>query len=138
MTWKVGDRREARGERRKAWEITLLGNFSQNMYEFAPESSETPFGTMQQTLNIQKEHTGKEKDLFRTAFAALSVQHQLTRDIRLGMDLSGFYTHEQETFDIDTEYILSEKPADDEKGDKAKDDGQLDMGNGQAPYSSPT
>ena len=131
MTWKVGDSREARGERRKAWEITLLGNFSQNMYEFAPESSETPFGTMQQTLNIQKEHTGKEKDLFRTAFAALSVQHQLTRDIRLGMDLSGFYTHEQETFDIDTEYILSEKPADDEKGDKAKDDGQLDMGNGQ-------
>ena len=131
MTWKVGDSREARGERRKAWEITLLGNFSQNMYEFAPESSETPFGTMQQTLNIQKEHTGKEKDLFRTAFAALSVQHQLTRDIRLGMDLSGFYTHEQETFDIDTEYILSEKPADDENGDKAKDDGQLDMGNGQ-------
>ena len=131
MTWKVGDSREARGERRKAWEITLLGNFSQNMYEFAPESSETPFGTMQQTLNIQKEHTGKEKDLFRTAFAALSVQHQLTRDIRLGMDLSGFYTHEQETFDIDTEYILSEKPADDEKGDEAKGDGQLDMGNGQ-------
>ena len=131
MTWKVGDSREARGERRKAWEITLLGNFSQNMYEFAPESSETPFGTMQQTLNIQKEHTGKEKDLFRTAFAALSVQHQLTRDIRLGMDLSGFYTHEQETFDIDTEYILSEKPADDEKGDEAKGDGQLEMGNGQ-------
>ena len=131
MTWKVGDSREARDERRKAWEITLLGNFSQNMYEFAPESSETPFGTMQQTLNIQKEHTGKEKDLFRTAFAALSVQHQLTRDIRLGMDLSGFYTHEQETFDIDTEYILSEKPADDEKGDEAKGDGQLEMGNGQ-------
>ena len=131
MTWKVGDSREARGERRKAWEITLLGNFSQNMYEFAPESSETPFGTMQQTLNIQKEHTGKEKDLFRTAFAALGVQHQLTRDIRLGMDLSGFYTYEQETFDIDTEYILSEKPADDEKGDEAKGDGQLDMGNGQ-------
>ena len=131
MTWKVGDSREARDERRKAWEITLLGNFSQNMYEFAPESSETPFGTMQQTLNIQKEHTGKEKDLFRTAFAALSVQHQQTRDIRLGMDLSGFYTHEQETFDIDTEYILSEKPADDEKGDEAKGDGQLEMGNGQ-------
>ena len=104
MTWKAG-----RGP--KKWDITLLGNFSQNMYEFAPESSETPFGTMQQTLNIQKEHTGNEKDLFRTAFAALSAYHQLTRNIRLGIDLSGFYTHEQETFDIDTEYILSEKPA---------------------------
>ena len=110
MTWKVGDRREANGE--KAWDITLLGNISQNSYEFAPESSETPFGTMQETLNIRKEHTGKEKDMFRTAFAALSIQHQLTRNIRLGLDLSGFYTHEQETFDIDTEYILSTKPAD--------------------------
>ena len=110
MTWKPTPNPSLKG--RGTWEITLLGNFSQNMYEFAPESSETPFGTMQQTLNIQKEHTGKEKDLFRTAFAALSVQHQLTHGIRLGMDLSGFYTHEQETFDIDTEYILSEKPAD--------------------------
>lgn len=110
MTWKVGERREAKGE--KAWDITLLGNISQNSYEFAPESSETPFGTMQETLNIRKEHTGKEKDLFRTVFAALSIEHQLTRNIRLGLDLSGFYTHEQETFDIDTEYILSTKPAD--------------------------
>lgn len=105
MTWKAG----------KKWDITLLGNFSQNSYEFAPESSETPFGTMQQTLNITKEHTGNEKDLFRTAFAALSVKHQLTRDIQLGLDFSGFYTNEQETFDIDTEYILSVKPADGSK-----------------------
>lgn len=104
MTWKAG--------KEKRWNITFLGNFSQNSYEFTPESSETPFGPMQNPMNITKEHTGKEKDMFRTAFAALSAQHQLTRDLRLGLDLSGFYTHEQETFDIRTEYILSEKPAD--------------------------
>ena len=112
MTWKVGDRREARGERRKAWEITLLGNFSQNSYEFTPDSVSTSFGTMQQALNKTIWYEGQEKDMFRTAFVALSAQKQLNRHLRLGMDLSGFYTHETETFDISSEYVLSEKPAD--------------------------
>lgn len=120
MTWKLGDRRrapqkagffgdpaEAIGDR--GWEITLLGNFSRNTYEFTPESEETPFGPMQNPLEIQKEHTGTEKDIFHTAFAALSIAHQLNRHIRLGWNVSGFYTHERETFDIHTEYILKQK-----------------------------
>ena len=113
MTWNLGD--EVKGDearRRKAWEITLLGNFSQNSYEFVPDSMSSSFGTMQQAMNKTIWYEGQEKDMFRTAFAALSVKHQLTRDIRLGMDLSGFYTHEQETFDISSEYVLSEKPTD--------------------------
>ena len=125
MTWKVGDRREARGERRKAWEITLLGNFSQNSYEFIPDSVSTSFGTMQQALNKTIWYEGQEKDMFRTAFMALSVQNQLKRNLRLGIDLSGFYTHETETFDISSEYVLSEKPAD---GDSSS---SSPIGNGQ-------
>ena len=108
MTWNLGD--EAR--RRKAWEITLLGNFSQNSYEFVPDSVSSSFGTMQQALNKTIWYEGQEKDMFRTAFVALSATHQLHKNIRLGFDLSGFYTHEQETFDISSEYVLSEKPAD--------------------------
>ena len=126
MTWKIGDKAMGQlGDRAKSWEIMLLGNISQNSYEFAPESSGTTFGTMDQALEIQKEHIGQEKDLFRTAFAALSVQHQLTRSIQLGFNLSGFYTHEQETFDIDTEYVLSEKPAEDTPSSK-QDSEELD------------
>ena len=103
MTWNLGD---------EAWEITLLGNFSQNSYEFVPDSVSSSFGTMQQALNKTIWYEGKEKDMFRTAFVALSATHQLRKNIRLGFDLSGFYTHEQETFDISSEYVLSEKPAD--------------------------
>jgi hypothetical protein len=126
MTWKIGEKAmEQLGDRAKSWEIMLLGNISQNSYEFAPESSGTTFGTMDQALEIQKEHIGQEKDLFRTAYAALSVQHQLTRSIQLGFNLSGFYTHEQETFDIDTEYVLSEKPAEDTPSSK-QDSEELD------------
>ena len=106
MTWQLGN------AQKKKWNITLLGNISQNSYEFSPESSETPYGPMNQPLNIRKEHIGQEKDMFRTAFAALGIHHQLRRDLQLGIDVSGFYTHEQETFDIDTEYVLSEQPAD--------------------------
>ena len=126
MTWKIGEKAMGQlGDRAKSWEIMLLGNISQNSYEFAPESSGTTFGTMDQALEIQKEHIGQEKDLFRTAYAALSVQHQLTRSIQLGFNLSGFYTHEQETFDIDTEYVLSEKPAEDNPSNK-QDGEELD------------
>ena len=103
MTWNLGD---------EAWEITLLGNFSQNSYEFVPDSVSSSFGTMQQALNKTIWYEGQEKDMFRTAFVALSATHQLRQNIRLGFDLSGFYTHEQETFDISSEYVLSEKPAD--------------------------
>ncbi len=110
MTWKPTPNPSLQG--RGPWEITLLGNFSRNTYEFTPESEETPFGPMQNPLEIQKEHTGSEKDIFHTAFAALSVQHQLSKHVRLGLDLSGFYTHEQETFDIRTEYVLKQKTDD--------------------------
>ena len=114
MTWRLKTRKEKPlSDVENTWDIKLQGNLSQNSYEFSPESSETPYGLMNQPLNIRKEHIGQERDMFRTAFAALSIHHQLSRTLRLGIDLSGFYTHEQETFDIDTEYVLSEQPADD-------------------------
>ena len=110
MTWKPTPNPSLKG--RGPWEITLLGNFSQNSYEFVPDSVSSSFGTMQQALNKTIWYEGQEKDMFRTAFVALSATHQLRKNIRLGFDLSGFYTHEQETFDISSEYVLSEKPAD--------------------------
>ena len=126
MTWSLdGKHRGSNALGQKPWNITFLGNLSQNSYEFTPDSEETSFGTMQETLNIQKEHIGKEKDMFRTAFAALSVQHQLNKNIQLGLDLSGFYTHEQETFDIDTEYILSEKPAEESSNSSSNQGGDI-------------
>ena len=131
MTWHLGNRApkkstdfsgtpqvrgdKVRGERR--WDITLLGNFSQNSYIFAPDSSRKAEGTMQQSIDKQIWFEGQEEDMFRTAFAALNISHQPNRHIRLNMDLSGYYTHETETFDIRSEYVLSENPMDmDEEG----------------------
>lgn len=104
MTWKAGKQRR--------WDITLLGNFSQNSYIFAPDSSKTATGTLQQAIEKVIYFEGQEKDIFRTAFAALNISHKPNRNIQLNLDLSGFYTHEKETFDIRSEYVLSEKPMD--------------------------
>ena len=113
MTWHLGKRQEVRGERLevrgKRWDITLLGNFSQNSYEFAPDSEEETTGTMQQAIRKEIDFEGQEKDMFRTAFAALNLRHHVHSQLHFNWDLSGFYTHESETFDIRSEFVLSEQ-----------------------------
>ena len=101
MTWKVGKQRD--------WEIRLMGNFSQNSYEFTPDSSVTSFGGMQNAVKNTIYYEGKEKDMFRTAFAALSAYGKVHPEVKIGVDLSGFYTHEQETYDIRSEYMLRQQ-----------------------------
>ena len=101
MTWKV----------KSDWEIRLMGNLSQNSYLYAPDSATVTSGTMQNPITKQIYFEGQEKDMFRTAFAALSAYGKANKEVEVGIDLSGFYTHEQETYDIHSELILS-------KGDK--------------------
>ena len=105
MTWKVGNK--AKGD--DGWEIRFLGNFSQNSYEFIPDSSVTSFGGMQNAMENTIYYEGQEKDMFRTAFAALSAYGKVHPEVQVGVDLSGFYTHEQETYDIRSEYMLRQQ-----------------------------
>ena len=99
MTWKVGKLRE--------WDITVLGNISQNSYVFEPDSSETSSGTMENPITKTIYYEGQEKDMFRTAFAALSAHGKVNKEVNIGVDLTGFYTHERENYDIHSELILS-------------------------------
>lgn len=123
MTWKVGAKHpqskgRSHGELQDAasgysveakdWEIRLMGNFSQNSYEFMPDSAVKNWGGLD-AIEQKIEHEGKEKDMFRTAFVALSASGKLHPDITVGADLNGFYTHEQETYDIRTAYVLRQK-----------------------------
>ena len=130
MTWHLGDRAPQKStdfsgtpQAMRRWDITLLGNFSQNSYIFAPDSNRTAEGTMQQSIKKDIWFEGQEEDMFRTAFAALNISHQPNRHIRLNLDLSGYYTHETETFDIRSEYVLSEKPLDTSEEGKQQENG---------------
>ena len=106
MTWQLPTR--------KPWQIRLLGNFSRNSYTFRPDSMSESFGTYLQPLNKTIWYEGQEKDLFITAFLALQAEgkQRIARGELLSLvTLSGYYTNERETYDIRSEYVLSEKDA---------------------------
>ncbi|MBO7456176.1 MAG: TonB-dependent receptor, partial [Paludibacteraceae bacterium] len=114
MTWKLGQSRVKSQESRAGddWTIALLANYSLNSYGFTPDSMSSSFGTMQTARNLTIYYDGQEQDLFQTAFAALSVSGHVSPEVKIGFDLSGFYTNERETYDIQGEYILSDHPMD--------------------------
>jgi hypothetical protein len=90
------------------WELTFLGNFSQNSYKFIPENRETNFGTYNMGRALTVYFEGDEKDLFRTSFGALTLNYQPQKNMKLSLLASTFNTNESETYDILGEYVLSE------------------------------
>ena len=96
ITWKVAP----------TWEMSFLGNVSQNTYRFTPDSLSESFGG-QDAKNLSIYYEGQEKDRFLTAFGALSAKGKVSDEVEIGFDLSGFYTNERENFDITGEYVLS-------------------------------
>ena len=99
-----------------SWSISFLGNVSVNDYVFQPDSMSESWGGLDaKHLNIW--YDGHEKDRFVTAFAALSTGGQVSPEVSIGFDASGFYTNERETYDITGEYVLSNKSLDAENPD---------------------
>lgn len=96
ITWKVAPK----------WEMSFLGNISQNDYRFTPDSLSESFGG-QNAKKLSIYYDGQEKDRFLTAFAALSTKGKVSKEVETGFDLSGFYTNERENFDITGEYVLA-------------------------------
>jgi hypothetical protein len=99
-------------------ELTFLGNFSQNSYKFIPQTRETSFGTFNISQVFKVHFDGWEKDLFRTYFGALSLNYKPNADLKLSFLTSAYHTNENETYDIASSYVLSEKKQ--EMGDDAE------------------
>lgn len=131
MTWKIGgekaqDLRIENGLQKGQWEVSLLGNFSQNTYSFRPDSVSTSYGGLTQSERLSIYYEGQEKDIFRTAFAAFSAKGNVGRGVEIGFTLSGFYTNEQENYDITGQYRLTENPMSDAGGNQQSQSGGLD------------
>lgn len=90
------------------WEATFLGNFSQNNFNFIPQTRETTFGTYNMGRKFYIYFDGQEKDLFQTSFGALTLNFKPKNNLKLGLQASAFHTNENETYDIHGEYVLSE------------------------------
>lgn len=92
----------------KRWELSFLGNISENHYNFTPENRETTFGTQSNVKSFKVYFDGKEKDLFRTFFGTLGIKRLLTQKTNVSLYASAFKTKEQETYDIQGQYWLDQ------------------------------
>lgn len=90
------------------WELSLLGNISENHYNFRPTDRETSFGTQTNVKNFRVYFDGQERDLFRTFFGTVSIKRKFTERTSLAILASAYNTREQEAFDIQGQYWLDQ------------------------------
>jgi hypothetical protein len=91
----------------KWFEVSLLGNISQNLYKVIPQTRETEFGTYQQTLSFTVFYDGQESDRFDTYLGALSLDFKPTEQTSLKLIGTAFNTLEEVTYDIQGQYLIN-------------------------------
>ncbi len=92
----------------KRWDVKFLGNISDNHYNFTPEDRETNFGTMENVKAFKVYFDGQEKDVFRTFFGSLGITRNFNENTSLSLIASAFNTREQEKYDIQGQYWLTQ------------------------------
>lgn len=92
----------------KNWSIEVIGDISENHYNFYPEDRETKFGTMENVKSFKVSFDGQEKDVFRTYFGSLSISRKFGEKTKLSLIASAFHTNEQERYDIQGQYWLTQ------------------------------
>lgn len=92
----------------KRWQIDFIGNISQSKYNFYPTDRETTFGTQQDIKAFTVYFDGREKDIFRTYFGTLAIKRNFGNNTAISLIGSAFHTKEQETYDIEGQYWLTQ------------------------------
>lgn len=90
------------------FELAFLGNYSQNKYTLAPEDRETTFGTFGNVLRLRVFFEGQEVDRYSSAMGGLMGTYTVHDNLRLKFITSRFEISENETFDIQGQYIFDE------------------------------
>ena len=98
------------------WSVDVIGNISENHYNFKPSDRETSFGTMENVKSFKVYFDGQERDIFRTLFGTVRVQRLFTADTRVSLLASAFHTKEQETYDIQGQYWLDDTQTQEQLG----------------------
>lgn len=103
----------------KTFEISYLGNYSRNVFQFIPQTRETDFGTFQSLKRLTIYFDGQEVDKFNTFTSAVSLAYKPKSNLKLKLISSVFNSVEKESFDIQGQYWL---------GDVEINPGQNDFG----------
>ncbi|MBN1132619.1 MAG: carboxypeptidase-like regulatory domain-containing protein [Bacteroidales bacterium] len=109
-------------------EISFLGNYSSNAYQFVPSTRLTEFGTKDIPLNLNIYYDGQELDNYETFLGALTLLYKPTRNLSFKFISTAFRTSEEETYDISGQYWINE--LDNTIGSKTYGDSILNVGVG--------
>lgn len=90
------------------WELSFLGNISQNKYNYEPLSRQTNFGTIDEPKALLVRYQGQEKDRYDTYFGALKSTYKVNDNFTLKLIASAYHTTEEEHFDILANYSFGE------------------------------
>ena len=100
----------------KKWDLDIIGNISENHYNFTPTDRETKFGTMNDAKVFKVYFGGEEKDIFRTYFGSLKLTRHLGDYTSVSLIGGIFKTEEKETFDITSQYWLNNQSEEESMG----------------------
>jgi len=92
----------------RKFEISFLGNYGSNKYQFIPSETDVEFGTKDLPLNLKVYYEGQEIDRFDTFLGALTFNYMPRKGLSLKLTTSAFKTSEEETFDILGQYWINE------------------------------
>ncbi|MDY0316105.1 MAG: carboxypeptidase-like regulatory domain-containing protein, partial [Bacteroidales bacterium] len=90
------------------FELSFLGNISNNVFDFIPKDRETSWGTLNEALKIMMYFEGQEKNKFQNMTGAITASYKKSKNLNMKFILSSYYAMEQETFDILSQYYLNE------------------------------
>ena len=94
------------------WKLELLGNFSRNKYRFIPEDRETNFGTISSAHRLTIYFDGQEVDQYESYLGGLTLSYKPSSRSLYRLIVSSYYAKEMETYDLQSQYWLSDIEAD--------------------------
>ena len=87
--------------------LSLLGNYSENTYDFNPDTRQTTFGTFNNAKSFDVYYDGFEKDRFQTMSGTGNLRYVIGEHADVSFQLSAFQSIEQENYDIEGAYWLN-------------------------------
>ncbi|MBN1184342.1 MAG: carboxypeptidase-like regulatory domain-containing protein [Bacteroidales bacterium] len=112
----------------KKFELNFLGNYSRNAFYFKPETRDTEFGTIKNSLELKIYYDGHEIDRYEAMTGAVSGIYKPNENLLLKFIASGYSTSEMETYDIEGQYLINQ--LDNTIGSESYGDSILNIGVG--------
>ena len=88
--------------------LSVLGIYSNNIYELVPRSQTTNFGNFFESMQLRVYFDGQEKDAYKTALGAVTLEYLPNDNMQIKWITSAYSTDEREIYDIQGQYWLYE------------------------------